>query len=702
MIERNMLKWLKSASLALIASFALADEPNAIKSIEVRADTANQQEVTISLQKAPQVPASFAVNTPPRIAFDFVNTTNESGKSTIPVSGGNLKSVSLAEAAGRTRVVLSLVQGASYETRVEGNQLKIVLSGGSGGAAKPVNNSTTQFSTAQNQRKESIRDVDFRRGTRGEGRVVVDLSSPTVGIDIRQQGKSLVLEFAKTSLPRQFERRMDVADFGTPVQSIDTYTQGDSIKMVIDPRGAWEYSAYQTENRFIVEVKNIDEQAKRLAQLDKPTYKGDKLSLNFQNVEVRTVLQVIAEFTGKNIITSDTVNGNLTLRLKDVPWDQALDLILQSKGLDKRENGNVMWVAPREEIALRETQLAEGKKKLAEVEPTRSESFQLNYQKAEDVRTMLMNDKQPFLSKQGTAIVEPRTNTLIVSDIPSKLDEVRALLQKTDIASRQVMIEARIVVADDTFSRDLGIKLGVATDKTMSKGSNTRVGFGGNTATSNAVLKGGVGNMITGGTSGSAPANNINLPADGSGAAAGFGITLLNAATGTLVNLELQALETEGRGRTVSSPRVITADQQKATISQGRKYYIIVPGGSGASAAPQEKEASLKLEVTPRITPDRRVFMELRVSNDVLTQAGQFPVVETKVVETNVLVGSGDTAVLGGVYELTEGDDSGKVPVLGDIPYLGNLFKSRSKSTTKKELLIFITPRILDDSLTLR
>ncbi|MBL8507033.1 MAG: type IV pilus secretin PilQ, partial [Chitinimonas sp.] len=534
----------------------------------------------------------------------------------------------------------------------------------------------------------------FRRGSNGDGRILIDLSSPSIGIDIKQQGKSLVLEFAKTQLPRQFERRMDVIDFGTAVQTIDTYSQGDTVKMVIEPRGIWEYSAYQTENRFTVEVKSIDERAKKLAELDKPVFKGDKLSLNFQNVEVRTVLQVIAEFTGKNIITSDTVNGNLTLRLKDVPWDQALELILQSKGLDKRENGNVLWVAPRDEIALRETQIAESKKKLAEVEPTRTESFQLNYQKAEDVRDMLMNEKQPFLSKQGTAIVEPRTNTLIVNDIPAKLDDVRALLLKTDTASRQVMIEARIVVADDTFSRELGVRLGLRANRTLD--SDTRIGVSNTTNAAIDILNNGK-TMGTEGSQGSV----VNLPSSAT-TGGSMGVTLLNAAAGMLVSLELQALEAEGKGRTVSSPRVITADQQKATISQGRKYYIIVPGGSGDSAAPQEKEAALKLEVTPRITPDRRVFMELKVSNDVLTQGGQFPVVETKVVQTNVLVGSGDTAVLGGVYEMQENDGESKVPLLGDIPYLGNLFKSKLKSTSKKELLIFVTPRILDDSLTLR
>lgn len=485
---------------------------------------------------------------------------------------------------------------------------------------------------------------------------------------------------------------MDVTDFGTPVQTIDSYAQGDTVKMVIEPKGAWEYSAYQTENRFIVEVKNIDEQARRLAQLDKPTYKGDKLSLNFQNVEVRTVLQVIAEFTGKNIITSDTVNGNVTLRLKDVPWDQALDLILQSKGLDKRENGNVMWIAPREEIVSREKLALEAKAQIADIEPLRTESFQLNYLKAEDLRAMLLNDKQSFLSKRGSAIVEARNNVLIVNDIASKLDSIRALLLRSDVAARQVMIEARIVIADDNFSRTLGARLGVRGDRTL--GDKNRVGIASGINDSLSVLTNGVGAGTT---------TNVNLPASALGGVspASLGITLLNSSVGALLSLELQALEAAGNGRTVSSPRIITGDQQKAVIKQGSRFYVTVPGQNGANTA-EEKEANLELEVTPRITPDRRIFMELKISKDALASTGANPVVDTRSVETNVLVSNGDTAVIGGIYELTESNGESKVPLLGDVPVLGHLFKTKTGTNTKRELLIFITPRILDDALTLR
>lgn len=683
--------WLVALMCVFCMPFALAEENNALTAIEVKSDSADQQQIVLSLKRPATIPASFAVNTPPRIAFDFLATTNESGKTSIPVNSANLKGVSVAEAGGRTRVVFNLIRTVSYDTKVDGNKLIITLNAA---ATESVSNGTSQFAPAQNNKRESIKDVDFRRGSGGEGRVSVELSSPTIGIDIRQQGKNLIVEFAKTSLPRQFERRMDVVDFGTAVQNVDAYTQGDAVKMVIEPKGTWEYSAYQTENRFIVEVKSIDEQARRLAQLDKPTYKGDKLSLNFQDVEVRTVLQVIAEFTGKNIITSDTVSGRVTLRLKDVPWDQAFDLILQSKGLDKRENGNVLWVAPREEIAAREKLTLEAKQQISDIEPLRAESFQLNYLKAEDMKTMLTSDKGQFLSKRGSAVVESRTNILIVNDIPSKLEQIRALLARTDVAARQVMIEARIVIASDSFSRTLGSRLGISAQRTVGGTTDAYVGSGMDNAIDTAKSLREKNEFTVG--------KNVNLPATaiGNAPAGSLGITLLNSRVGAVLALELQALEAEGNGRTVSSPRIITGDQQKATISQGSTFWVPVQTKDGIVSS--KENAVLKLEVTPRITPDKRVFMELKISKDALVASGANPVVDTRSVETNVLVNNGDTAVIGGIYELTDNAGETRVPYLGNIPVLGNLFKSKNASNAKSELLIFITPRILDESLSLR
>jgi type IV pilus assembly protein PilQ len=695
----------------LLASAAWADDVNSIKAIDVRMQSSNRQEITVTLKNDIKVtPASFSVNTPPRIAFDFVGTTNDTGKSSIPVSGGNLKAINIAEANGRTRLVLGLIKGGGYETRMEANKVIISLATLSGGSGAAVKNTASQFSTsAATATHEGISSVDFRRGDAGEGRVVVDLSSASVGIDIKQTGKDLVLEFSKTALPRQLERRMDVSDFGTPVQAVDTYTQGDSVKMVISPRGNWEYSAYQADNRFIVDVKNIDEQAKRIAALDKPTYKGDKLSLNFQNVEVRTVLQVIAEFTGKNIITSDTVSGNLTLRLKDVPWDQALDLILQSKGLDKRENGSVMWIAPRDEIASREKLKLEAQKQVEELEPLHSQAFQLNYIRVEAFKQILTDEKQSILTKRGSALIEPNNNILFVQDIQSRLVEVGKLVARIDVPAKQVLIEARIVSASDSFGRTLGARLALAGERFNGNNVfNTLTGF--NLAGGSA--SGGGGSSGSGSTSSSSSSSgtttassngisqffqdrntSINLPGVGS-TGGDIGVSIYNASVGGLISLELQALESEGKGKVISSPRIVARDQTKATIKQGTQIPILVLDRSG-NVSTTYKDATLTLDVTPRITPDGRVYMELVVEKNSPTTFNGSTAIDTKSIQTNVLVGNGDTAVLGGIYESAENNNESKIPLLGDIPYIGNLFKQRSLSKQRTELLIFITPKIL-------
>lgn len=706
MTKSPMLKYVLRAGLCLLASLAFADEPNAIKSVEVRTETSSRQEVTVTLKgDIKTAPASFAVNTPPRIAFDFVNTTNDSGKSTVPVAGGNLKAVSIAEANGRTRLVLGLIKGSGYETKIDGNKLTITLDTLATATAAAVKNTSSQFSTAPVAAgKIAIRDVDFRRGEAGEGRVIVDLSAPDVGIDTRQQGKDLVLEFAKTSLPHQFERRMDVLDFGTPVQTVDTYAQGDTVKIVISPKGNWEYSAYQADNRFIVDVKNVDEQLKKLEELNKPSYKGDKLSLNFQNVEVRTVLQVIAEFTGKNIITSDTVQGSLTLRLKDVPWDQALDLILLSKGLDKRENGSVMWIAPRDEIASREKLNLENKKTVEELEPLRSQSFQLNYIRAEAFKLVLGGDeKQSILTKRGSALIEPNNNLLFIQDVPSKLAEIEKMIARIDVPAKQVLIEARIVSASDTFGRTLGARLGVAAERFNGNNVfNTLTGFnlGNGSAATTSSSSSSTTTTTTSPTSSNAITQflgdrntSVNLPAAGT-SGGDFGISIFNASVGALISLELQALESEGKGKVISSPRVVARDQTKATIKQGTQIPFLVLDRSG-NALSTYKDATLTLDVTPRVTPDGRVYMELNVEKNSPTTFNGLTAIDTKSIQTNVLVGNGDTAVLGGIYESTESANDTKVPLLGDIPYLGNLFKQRSVSKQRTELLIFITPKIL-------
>jgi type IV pilus assembly protein PilQ len=559
--------------------------------------------------------------------------------------------------------------------------------------------------------------VDFRRGGDGAGRVLVALGSPQVGVDIRQQGQSLVVEFLRSTLPDNLRRRLDVTDFGTPVQSISTFQSGDRVRMVVEPRGAWEHSAYQTDNQFVLEVRPVKLDPNKLTQ--GPGFQGEKLSLNFQNIEVRALLQVIADFTNFNVVTSDTVTGNVTLRLKDVPWDQALDIILQSKGLGVRKNGNVLWVAPKDELNAKEQVELEAKKKLAELEPLRTQSFQLNYTKAEEVARGLTGQALSggsggsssggsatqatrILSPRGSVIFEARTNQLFVSDIPGKLEEITQLIAKIDIPVRQVLIEARIVEADDSFGRSLGVKLGAVDARGIrggvpgwSLGGNNRVAVGGNYNAINQTIG------LTAPPIAGTDSQFINLPANttnfGGADAATFAISLFGATANRFLNLELSALEAEGKGKIVSSPRVITADQVKALIEQGEELPYQAATSSGATQI-QFRKANLKLEVVPQITPEGNVILDVDVNKDSVgrpTVAGF--AIDTKHVKTQVLVENGGTVVIGGIFTQTEKDEVNKVPLLGDLPYVGNLFKSKTKSYNKTELLVFITPKIVTD-----
>ncbi|MBB5017482.1 type IV pilus assembly protein PilQ [Chitinivorax tropicus] len=707
MIRGNR-RWIACVARALIglsllaeAGIAMAAEAaaNAIKSIDVSQQVGDKVVVKFSMDGAATAPASFAVNSPPRIALDFPNTANQLGKNAMEIGTGVLRSVNVVEVTGRTRVVLNLDKAANYETRTEGNQLFLTLSNVVGGNQSV--NISSQFSSASATSSPSagpntIQKIDFRRGREGEGKVVVDLKSGNAGIDIRQQGKSLIVELLKVKLPRELERRLDVTDFGTPVQRIDAMSQGGNTKLVIEPKGLWEYSAYQTDSQFVVDVKPVVEDPTRLTQGSKLGYKGDKLSLNFQNVEVRTVLQVIAEFTGLNIITSDTVKGDLTLRLKDVPWDQALEIILQSRGLDQRKNGNVVWIAPRDELAAKEKAELTAKQELSELEPLRTETFQLKYHNAEAFQKILQDDKQKLLSKRGSAVIDTRTNTLFIQDIPARLEELRNLINKVDVAARQVLIEARIVVASDDFSRDLGVKLGLQGQNIK---NSTKTGISGSSSSAT--------NLANNGTIPSGGDTMVNLPLASSATGAGtLGVAVLNAARGILLNLELQAMETDGKGKVVSSPRVVTGDRQKAKIEQGQEVpYRTVTSSNGVTTTTIVfKNAALSLEVTPRITPDGKISMDLEIKKDKVDSVAGFDdfVINNKRVFTTVLVGNGDTAIIGGIFEQDQSENKTRVPFLADIPVLGNLFKKSLKKDNKSELLIFITPKILDENLSLR
>ena len=656
------------------------------------------------------VPTGFATQSPARIALDFPGATNAMGRSQVEINQGNLKSVNVVQAAGRSRVVLNLKQATSYRAEIQGKFLLVQLEPVAASATSQPPQATV-FAEGTNADVLPIKDVDFRRGADGSGRVVVGLASSQVGVDLRQVGKGLTVEFIRTSLPEGLRRRLDVTDFGTPVQLVTTTQQGDRVRMVIEPTGEWEHSAYQSDNQFVIEVRQKKVDLSKLTQ--GPGYSGEKLSLNFQNIEVRSLLQVIADFTNFNIVTSDTVTGALTLRLKDVPWDQALQIIMDAKGLGMRKTGSVLWIAPKDEIDDRTKKDFEAALAIQKLEPLRTQAYQMNYAKAVDMVTQLTTNSSGsggstslnnrFLSERGSAIAEPRTNQLFVTDTVSKLEEVRQLLATLDVAVRQVMIEARIVEASDTFGRSLGVRLG-ATDLRASRGGDggygstggNRIGFG--TSYSNTVASTGAGGVVN--TLG----NFVNLPAQALGGydPTSFAISIFNSAANRFLNLEISALEADGKGKVVSSPRVVTADQTKASIEQGTEYPYPVTAPNGGTII-AFKKAVLKLEVLPQITPEGNIILDLDVNKD---SPGELLLnvraINTKRIKTQVLVENGGTVVIGGIFEMEEIDSETKVPFLGDLPGVGNLFKTRNNESKKREMLIFITPKVITDRVSTR
>ncbi len=697
--------------------------------VSIQSITSEQQAganvVRIEMSEAlPAIPAGFTVQTPPRIAIDLPGVVNGLAKSSVEINQGNLRSVNVAQGGARTRLVLNLKSAANYRAELQGKALLLVVDGAgvpSTDAAAPASRlvaaQPVHFAPSVGTTPLPLKDIDFRRGADGAARIIVEMPNNQVGVDIRQTGQSLVVEFLRSTLPESLRRRLDVADFGTPVQTVTTTQSGDRVRMVIDPRGSWEHSAYQSDNQFVVEVRALKVDPNKLVQ--GPGYAGEKLSLNFQNIEVRALLQVIADFTNFNVVTSDTVTGSVTLRLKDVPWDQALDIIMQAKGLGLRKSGNVILIAPKDELNAKEKIELEARQQIAALEPVRTQAFQLNYAKAEDVAKGLTGQNAGqsnsggggasgsasastgILSLRGRLNYESRTNQLFVSDIPSKLEEVQAMIAKIDIPVRQVLIESRVVLATDTFGRSLGVKLG-ATDLRginggtpgYSVGGGNRVTIGGNL---NAI--GAQTNQTTGGLTYS-DSNFVNLPATGQGGSdpASFAVSLFSAAANRFLNLELSAIEADGTGKIVASPRVITADQKLAIIEQGEEIpYQTQSANSGPTTV--FRKANLKLEVTPQITPEGNVILDVDVTNDARgASAGTAGfAINTKHVKTQVLIENGGTVVIGGIYTQNETDDVSKVPLLGDVPVLGNLFKTRTKTSSKSELLIFLTPKVVTE-----
>jgi len=670
--------------------------------------TGDRQQIALTMSGPAALPKSFTIDNPARIALDLADTSNALEERSVRIGTGLLENITAIEAGGRTRVVLNLAALAPYRTSVHGNQLIVTLGadGASAEAAAPLLGAAGPAGATRGvarsdtdpieERQHSIEGIDFRRGSMGEGRVIFELSSSGMVTDMRREGGRLVVDFPDTELAASLQRRLDVMDFGTPVQFVDAIANRRGTRVVIQPATQdFEQLAYQTDDTFTIELKPMSREEIEESRKEKFGYTGEKLSLNFQDIEVRSVLQLLADFTDLNIVVADSVQGQLTLRLKDVPWDQALDIILQSKALGKRRSGNVIMIAPAEEIADRERIELEGMKQKSELAPLRTEYFQANYAKAAELALLLQSETGGMLSERGSVTVDERTNTLLINDTVEQLTRIRALVHRLDVPIRQVLIESRIVIASDDFNKDIGVRWGLNRN-TASPGGQGDEGF---------IVSGngnGVSNLLN-----NAPLDNsrfnVNLP--GNNAAGSIGLALAKLPFGTLLELELSAMQAEGTGEVVSSPRVITANQHEAYIEQGVEIPYLEASSSGATSVSFRK-AVLGLTVTPQITPDDRIVMDLKVNKDTVGQifgagALQVPSIDTREVSTQVLVDNGETVVLGGVYEQTLLNKVDKVPFFGNLPLIGRLFRHTTDKDEKSELLVFVTPKIVKENASL-
>jgi type IV pilus assembly protein PilQ len=645
-------------------------------------------------------PGSFTIDNPARVVLDFPKVASGLDWKNKNIGIGFAKSMTAVEAGERTRVILNLVQLIPFETEVAGKNVVITLAGSrtAAAAAAPPPPSAAAAQGAPITTLHRITNIDFRRGTKGEGRIIIDLSDPNTPVSTGESGQQIFVEFGDTSLPKKLQQRLDVVDFATPVQFIDATQTGDRTRLTITPTGDYEYLAYHAGKSYTVEVKETPKKKQEAAKKDVFGYTGEKLSLNFQDIEVRAVLQLIADFTGLNMVTSDSVQGSLTLRLKNVPWDQALDIILKTKGLAMRKAGNVILVAPSQEIAAQEKLELEANKQIEELAPIKTTLIQINYAKATEIQSLLKGEGG-LLSARGTVSVDQRTNALLLADTADRIDEARKLISTLDVPVRQVMIESRIVIADDDFAKDLGVRFGA----TNINDRNGDLIFGsGSLEATDTMASSAMDNIASSGNpypievpTGSGGINqrmNVNMPVIGSNAGR---IAFSILSSNTLLDLELSALQAEGRGEVVSNPRVITSNQKQAVIQQGTEIPYQEASSSGATSV-SFKEAVLSLEVTPQITPDDRIILDLKVNKDSVGQlfAG-IPSIDTKQVETQILMDNGETVVLGGIYEQTKRNDSERIPFLGDLPFIGALFRTTRERNSKSELLIFVTPKIL-------
>ncbi len=671
----------------------LTEQPhNSIQSLEVSNIQNGEVVVKITLDQPLQtLPAGISLSNPFRIYFDLYNVINGLGRNIQETAEGDLRSINVVQVSDRTRLVLNSSKLMKHEIRAKDNLLLIKLVTV---AENQATSTVVRFAeNSGNKQTNILRDIDFRRGTNGEGRIIVDMTKTNASVDVKQQGDQIFVDFVDTSLPSSLKRRLDVIDFATPMQIIETSKKGDNVRMVIKTHGRWEHSARQSGSQFVLEVRALSEDEEESAKRKRVSggYTGERLSLNFQDVEVRAILQVIADFTNLNIIASDSVKGNLTLRLKDVPWDQALDIVLQVQGLDKRKTGNVIFVAPHKEMADRELLDLEAQLQISEMEPIRSEIFHLNHRRVNSISF------DGMLSKRGTISLDEISNTITVSDIPVRINEIRKRIEQLDVFERQVMIEARIVEATESFSRNLGARFGVQNSTNL---GSQGLGISGNLADSSA--------LAAGGSAGGSNNLNVNLPAAAAtgllGGPAALGLSLLKFNNNRLINLELSALETDQKGRIIASPRVVTAHGIEAIIEQGDRIPYQQATSSGATSI-RFMDATLRLKVKPLITYNGQIDMELNVNQDKIgTPINQFlpPPINTKQVTTKILVENGGTVVIGGIFDRTENEVVNKVPLLGNIPVLGHVFRNTTKVDNKRELLIFVTPRILSENLNIQ
>jgi type IV pilus assembly protein PilQ len=724
-------RWLgRLTGLALLA-FVLGGGPvvaAVLQEVEFASLPGNQVEIDLVFSGTVPTPEDFATENPARIAIDFAGASSALDRKSVPIGLGVAHSLNAVEASDRTRVVINLNDSVPYNIETRGNRVTVSLNPD---RAAPVPTQARRIGQQPRTRvnrgpRGAVKDIDFRRGATGEGRVLITLPSAETQVSVRQEGQDVVVDIADTDLPQRLFRRLDVVDFATPVTAVESRASAGNVKVDIKTADQFEYLAYQTDNLFTLEFRSLTQAEREELEREKIVYSGDRLSLNFQDIEVRAVLQLLADFTGLNLVASDTVRGSITLRLKNVPWDQALDIILKTKGLSMRQTGNVIMVAPTQEIAAQEKLELESKQQIEELAPLRSEFIQVNYAKASDFATLLKSEENNLLTQdRGSVSVDARTNTLLVQDTAAKLEEIRRLVNRLDVPVRQVMIESRVVIANDDFARDLGVRFGLSTS--MGEYRDTELLIGGGrpgylpssdydagpffgSATEQGTTIGGEPtgerarfNSIVEIPEGSGfPGLMVNLPANANPAGA-FNF-ILGKVGSHLIQLELSAMQREGRGEVVSSPRVVTSDQNQAVIKVGTEIPYQEATGQGNTTV-AFKEAVLKLEVTPHITPDDRVIMDLEVNKDNPNFADVVlgvPPVDTRSVSTSVLVDNGETVVLGGVYERDKSYSKEQVPWLGDVPVFGRLFKNEQRQDNNSELLIFVTPKILKSDLATR